>query len=201
MFSFLSVSEFSSLAVAVAAAVTAFFARQGFKEWGKRLRAEVSYTTARELLESVYLLRDSIANIRTPAVSRLSVSEEDYPNKTPAFLSYKGLELFYEERYLKIGEAKAKIYASLLQAEVLWGSDIRDTMDGLIAHEKRLAGALSNYIKLHNPEVSEDEKSISRGLIGDIEIYDTGEDDEFSVELKKRIKRVEDILRPKFIVD
>ena len=63
MGSFISISDFSSLVVATAAAITAFYAFKGVSEWRNRLRVEVEYKIARELLESVYRFRDCIASI------------------------------------------------------------------------------------------------------------------------------------------
>lgn len=200
MGSFISISDFSSLVVATAAAITAFYAFKGVSEWRNRLRVEVEYKIARELLESVYRFRDCIASIRTAFTPYVPALEEEHPGESQASLNFLGIKDFYEERYKNIGEARLKLYAPLLQAEVLWGAEVRNFVDELVLKEKLFILKLKNYIATQDPKLGDLERDSLEASLRGFEIFEVDDKDKFSAEFGLLVKQMEGFLKPKLNV-
>lgn len=119
--------------VALAAAVTASVAIIGLTNWNRELRGKAAFEVARGLAKATYKLREEIRSCRTPLIR-----SNEFPNgySIPASHKDKAQDAqayahVYSTRWQPIWIALQEFDTQTLEAEVLWGADIRKKTDAL----------------------------------------------------------------------
>lgn len=123
------------LALAGAAVVTAWVAVQGLQKWREELRGKTDFEVARALARATYKVRDELAACRTPLI-RSSEYPANYnppaPNQPPNHAAEaNALAHVYNNRWKPVTEALREFDAQRLEAEALWGADIRKDAEAL----------------------------------------------------------------------
>jgi hypothetical protein len=132
MTSFEAVSLGKDVIVACAAAVTAFMAVVGINRWRDELKGKAEFEVARTLIRASYKLRDEIAIARSPLVrpaefpSAYWASKQHSPEEEAQAWAH-----VYNNRWEPVAEAQRAFEAASLEAEALWGSQIRDRAEAL----------------------------------------------------------------------
>lgn len=119
--------------LAGAAATTAYVAYTGLEKWQKELRGKASFEVARELIKSIYKLRDALRGYRSPFISASEFPEGYQHSFDKRTNEEKGRTwaYVYSKRWEPIGEAMRNFDVAVLEAEVLWGRDIKDKANEL----------------------------------------------------------------------
>ena len=123
------------LALAGAAVVTAWAAVRGLRKWREELRGKTDFEVARGLARAAYRVRDELAACRTPLIR----SDEYPPDYDPPELGRpadrapeaNALAHVYNNRWKPVTEALRELDAQRLEAEALWGADIRKDAEAL----------------------------------------------------------------------
>ncbi|MGR5299298.1 hypothetical protein ACPV5U_28575 [Vibrio mediterranei] len=111
-----------------AAGITAYVAYTGLEKWQKELRGKASFEVARELIKSVYKLRDELGYCRSPFVSAVEFPEgyKGSLGKHTAEEEGQAWAHVYSRRWEPVGEAVQNFDAAVLEAEALWGVKIKE---------------------------------------------------------------------------
>lgn len=192
------IKEVILTAVAVAGAVVAVI---GLTTWRRQLGGTVEYELARRLLKEVYQFREALQSVRFPFISAKEMElteEEGPPPKNDKDKRYRELAKAYQNRYVRVNEARNSLEATLLEVEVIWGQE-------LIAKVKKLYdwdGELYAAIMDHLDAISSDVPHGGRQP-GDIKktrdtIYVRGDKskDEFLKGLQADIQEIEKDVKP-----
>lgn len=197
------ISSGKDMIVAGAAAVGAVVAVRGLSTWNRQLKGSVEYDLARRVLKITYRLRDAIKSVRHPMMwaEEMPMPPKDEAEKMSRDeLSYYGSSRAYQTRWQKVADVRTDLQAELLEAEVLWGSDLEKRFEVFNKLEKELFIAIRDDLTLRNPKESEAMKqavqrrrAIARDVMYD-DLSETGDD--FTKELLQAILPIEDFLKP-----
>ena len=198
----MSVPEWFSICkdvfVSIAACVTAYVAIKGVGTWQKELRGKASFDVARELIKSIYLLRDEIKRCRSPFIWG-----DEFPDYYDSFGKRTKEEegrawaYVYTKRWKPAAKATQAFEACALEAEVLWGDEIRKKKDELKKWVVQLHGGIEAYISdknaggKHFKNDREFEKNVK------LDIHDKkAEENKLTQGVEESIKGLESIICP-----
>lgn len=114
--------------LAGAAGITAYVAYTGLEKWQKELRGKANFQVARELIKAVYKLRDELSYCRSPFISA-SEFPDGYKGTLGEHTDEEEGQAWahvYTKRWKPVGEALQIFDTAILEAEALWGTDIKD---------------------------------------------------------------------------
>lgn len=177
---FISVGK--DILIAVAAAVGATVAILGLNTWNRQLKGSAEYDLARRILKIAYRLRETIKEVRHPVM--WAAEMPDPPVEEAKTMS--GEEIFYyrnsrayQARWQKVSNVRTDLQADLLEAEVLWGDELKKRFNALFKLEHELFVAVQSHLRLINPKESEAAKTTieKRQMEGRDILYDSLEED------------------------
>lgn len=121
-------SIIKDVCLAGAAVITAFVAYTGLEKWQKELRGKANFEVARELIKSVYKLRDALGYCRSPFISAAEFPEgyKSALEKNTAEEEGQAWAYVYSKRWEPVGDAIQKFDAAAIEAEALWGGSIKE---------------------------------------------------------------------------
>jgi hypothetical protein len=130
------VSTLKDVALGFAAIGTPTIAWIGLRKWRDELRGKANFEVARGLTRATYKLRDEIASARSPLVRG---SEYPAGYQVPdanqqganARVAAEALAHVYQNRWQRVSTALQEFDAQTLEAEALWGADIRESTQAL----------------------------------------------------------------------
>jgi len=165
----------------LAALVAAYVAITGLQTWKRQLTANAEYDLARRVLVAVYKVRDAIEGCRTSAWE----GDSEIVDVT---------KRIHELAFTKLEDATANLDVELLEAQAVWGDeqDYRNSIVLFRSLERILKGAYWEYY-LPDPIEPKDKKEAYLVLFTN----PSNSNDEFSRNIDRAVKRIEDLLRPK----
>lgn len=197
-------SLIKDLLLSGAAITGAVVAVKGLSTWQRQLKGQSEYELSRRILVTLFKYRDAINGVRHPAMwayEMPSPSEEEAEKMTPAQISFYGTSKAYQARWDKVHKEKTSLYADLLEAEAIWGSDLKQLFKNIYDLEHELFTRIRHYIELINPEIKESSKEAIRKIYEknrDIMYDDLGEEpDEYKADFISAIEEIEKYLKPK----
>jgi len=119
-------SIIKDICISGAALTTAYVAYTGLEKWHKELRGKANFEVARELIKSVYLLRNELSYCRTPFISSAEFPTGYVERNSDNQQIGEAYHHLFSKRFEPVGEALNKFDAALLEAEALWGSSIKN---------------------------------------------------------------------------
>lgn len=143
------VSVAKDVLLAVAAVVTATVAIVGLKNWSRELRGKTEFEAARNLIKMTYRVRDELQYSRAPFVS-VGEFPSDYPGTGQNVSAQEEAQAWshvYGRRWEPVRQALEEFETHALEAEALWGSDIRKKTDELRQCARELQVAMEAVIE------------------------------------------------------
>ena len=184
--------------LAGAAAVTAYVAFTGIEKWKSELRGKANFDVARELIKSVYKLRDEMEYCRSPFVPAHEFPEgfRGGMNKLTPEERGQAWAHVYHNRWEPVGSAVQEFDAALLEAEALWGGQIREKALRFRRTVQNLRSSIDAVIYNEYSD-GEDFKEREFGTKMRANVSATRKDkNELSIEIEASIKDVENEIRP-----
>lgn len=201
------ITTIKDIILASCAIVGAFVALKGLGTWQRQLTGQAEYDLSRRLLVGLFKYRDAIDNVRNPAIFSYEMPdppEEQAQNMSQDQISFYGRERAYSSRVDKLNENKVGIYADLLEAEAVWGLELKELFEKVFLLESELIVAIWHYLDSVNPDISHHRKeAINKKMSSHRNVlYDLSEKnkaDDFKKELLDAIQEIEIYLKPKLI--
>lgn len=185
----------------IAAAITAIYVGiKGLGTWRRQLRGNTEYTLAKNILTSMYELREAISGVRNPFM--MYSSEPDLPQEELDELSQKEKEWLalaqaYQKRLEPIPAARAKLKANLLEAEAVWGHDLVAKINPLFRLIKELWLAIQEHLEARTPTIPYESPGSDIIKKRHAILYEGDpEKDDFKNQLEDAIRKVEIELKP-----
>jgi hypothetical protein len=173
----------------IAAVTAAVVAAKGLQTWKRQLHGNTNYELARRLLRSVYKLREAIRWLRRTYISAgemsaaIKAAGPDAPSQG-SLDHHRRVELAYQARWQSLVDAQVEFAAELLEAEALWGPEIRERGEALAPIVVELHACLDQWLSRHEQPFDSDRKEIM-----DV-IYEAGEiSNKFSAKLLTASRR------------
>lgn len=185
--------------VAIAAATTAIVAVIGLRSWSRELKGKAEFEAARNLALATYKLRDAVRECRSPFYDNSELA-----NFNPAWgglpdqADANQYAYIYKNRFAPVLTAVQGFDSHVLEAEALWGSEIKSKTDQFRACVQELNAAMgadvANRRSLgadfnNNPE-------FAKQIVDKVTYLPAEENNEFSKRLREAIKEIEEQIRP-----
>ena len=191
--------------VIIGAAITAsIVAVKGLSTWQRQLKGQSEYDLSRRILVSLFKYRDAINGVRNPAMwadEMPSPPEEKSKTMHPDQISFYGTSNAYQARWDKVQEERTSLYADLLEAEAIWGTELNDFFKVVFDLQHELFTQVRHYLISINPDQPETRKNAIEKIDKDNRdiIYDDLDEkpDEYKSDLIDAIKVIESYLKPK----
>jgi hypothetical protein len=187
----------------ISAAIAAAVAVLGLQAWRKQLKGKTEYELAQRLLRAVYKLRDAIAWVRNPIQHAGEITQafkeaniEGDPNLDRK-IHENPQGVVIDHRWKMVQETQAELQSISLEAETLWGQDIKEKLIFLNQCVVILFSNLQlHFLHLERPPRNYDpdaEEKIEHIIYGG---FDDPDENSFSSKINKSVSQIEDFLRP-----
>jgi hypothetical protein len=194
------ISATKDVLVGLSAVSAAVFAYLGLTTWRKELKGKAEYQLAKDVLKSVYKVREAFKHVRNPAIYQYEYPEDmtDHHGHLRREHAYKGTAYVYENRWKVMAEAFNELEEHHLEAQVEWGPQFQDVIKDLRSCRSDLLVAIRQMLERKNPQgdalppVKERPEEFSI-------LYHLGSDskhDDFTPKIDKAIHAFEQWLRP-----
>ncbi|WP_144191778.1 MULTISPECIES: hypothetical protein [Shewanella] len=192
------------IAVTGAAITGAIVAVKGLGTWQRQLKGQSEYELSRRILVTLFKYRDAINGVRHPAMwghEMPNPPEDEARSMSPEQIRFYGTSKAYQARWDKVQVERTALYADLLEAEAIWGTDLNNLFKVIFDLQHELLTRIRHYLELINPDTHESSKEAIRKIDEknrDI-MYDLlGEEpDEYKTDIINAIKSIEAYLKPK----
>lgn len=191
-------SIIKDIALAGAACVTAYVAFTGLGKWQKELNGKANFDVARELAKSIYALRDEISYCRSPFTASYEFPE-DYRGGLGMHTAEQEGQAWahvYAKRWEPVGKAIQAFDTATLEAEALWGKEIKEKALALRKCVRSLQVDIESFI---SNKYSGGESFRDRDFAKKVEygIWDVkANENEFTQEINAAINDLESLIRP-----
>lgn len=188
------------IALLIFAAIGSFVALSGLRAWKIQLKGRSEYELAKRILKSVYALREAISRVRNPFVLAnemySALKEKGITIKENEFDKWN-FSVVFEMRWNDISTSLNDLRVSEIDAEVLWGKSISNSLDKLYKIVLVLNLNIQEFLQLNKRE---DYSQKHKDLLDKCKtiVYDRGkknEPDNFTQKVNDIIKEIEDSLR------
>ena len=191
------------LVLAASALTGAIVAFKGLGTWQRQLKGQSEYELSRRILVTLFKYRDAIYGVRHPAIwsNEMPTPAEDKVKKmNDEQKFFYGISEAYSARWNKVQIERTLLYADLLEAEAIWGDELKNLFKKIFDLENELVKCIRHYLLLRNPDADEASKEAIREIgrkNRDI-LYDDLSDkpDEYKRDLLSAIEKVEKYLKP-----
>lgn len=184
-----------------AALVAGYVGLMGLGAWRRQLKGNTEYDLAKQLLKSVYELREAIATVRHPFMQYSQ--EPDMPEEKLKELSEKekqwhAMAQAYQKRWEPVPKAKSALDTTLLEAEVVWGKNIVEKVSPLNELIGELLWAIQDHLEAMNPNVHYDNPGAEEIKKRRETMYARGnvDRDDYKKKLESVIAGIENELKP-----
>lgn len=194
------VKMFSDGSVGLAALATAWVARKGVDAWSRELRGRAQFEAARSLFKAVLKLRDALQAARSPFISAAEFPDAyraaglNPDAKTEA----DGYAHVLNARWAPVWEAYREVETQALEAEALWGADVRGKVDAVKAVVRTVNAAIHAFMRNLQTGGEDFKANPPFGQKVRSEVFGSDSDDESELNkrLRTAVQAVEEEMRP-----
>jgi hypothetical protein len=145
------VSICKDIALSIAGAVTATVAWKGLTNWLRELRGRTRFDAALSLMRAAYALREAVANCRAPLIGAGEFptgyrESQSLGRETPWHDKVQAYAHVFAARWSPVGTAMTEFETRSLEAEAIWGGDVRPLTRELVDCVLMLNAATESYI-------------------------------------------------------
>lgn len=179
------------------------------KTWKKQLKWTIEYELARKILHKVYRVRNWFDWVRQSMLSAwelyVDFSEEDLRLKSDSERKYEEYYKAYKARLAPLSLIVEELNIDILEAEALWWNKLKKLVYEIFRQLRELQVAVEEYIKIlswlhgYKDDYPQDLKKEYREIIYGKHIWyftEYHKDDLFALEFEKKIKDIENYLKP-----
>ncbi len=181
------------------AIATVIVASLGLNTWRRQLKGKSEYQLAKEVLMSVYRVKEAFIFVRNPVTSPDEYHEKMINPDGSLKNEYKdkGLSIVFSKRFKKFEEAVTKLKEKHLEAQVEWGAESQDIINPLYKCRVELYHAV-NMMLLRKKDPGEFSLTAKEKREERATVYYSGAnpDDQLTPQINKAIKGFEEWLRP-----
>lgn len=184
-----------NLFVSAAAIITVVLAYLGLEAWKRELRGRTAFDTGLTLSILVKKIGVEVQRCRSPAVHP---NEWGTGDDCPSVIGWpKAYVYVYNRRTAAVWELQLKINEAAIQAEVLWGADVRAAIEQLRQLTNELLRSIEVFIedKLHGGVPFRDSPLLGERTM-EVVYGRASSSDDYSQRLQSAIERICTLIRP-----
>lgn len=187
----------------VSALIVAIVAVKGLQTWKKQLKWKTEYELAKRLMGATYKVRQALALVRCPvkyvgevsqAMKEANIEGELIDNQARRF---RNEAADYENRMQKVKEAFDDLESVLLEAEAIWGQDVRENIKPLQQCITTLAVNIYKHFEIKeglSDDYNAEEKKNIDSIIFDW--FGNPNNNSFSNEINAALGKITNFLNP-----
>jgi hypothetical protein len=186
--------------LAIAGATTAIVAVRGLNTWNRQLRGTADFDAARSLAKCTYRLRDKLQACRSPMIWAREFPPEyrEAGFKKSVEQEAGGYAFVYVNRLSSVWEALQDFDTSTLEAEALWGIEVRTATDQLRAVLRKVNTAIDAVV--HNVASGGQDFSTDRDfgkeMRAAVSATPSQADNSINMALQAAVEGIDALLRP-----
>lgn len=183
-----------------AAIIAAYVGLKGLGAWKSQLVGNTEYELAKQILRSVYEVRDALSSVRNPFMQYSQ--EPDLPEEKLKELNQQEKQWHakaqaFQKRWEPVPKAASGLDALLLEAEVVWGSSVKEKVRPLNGLVGELLWAIQDHLEATNPNNAHEKQDPDEVKTRRRIMYARGDEkDEYQQKLTKAIQGIENELKP-----
>ena len=193
------ISTVKDILLGAAAVTTATVAVVGLKNWSRELRGKTEFQAAQNLMKTTYRVRDEFQYSRSPYID-VGEFPSDYPGTQTANADQEAQawSYIYSHRWAPVREALQEFETHVLEAEALWGSDIRIKADELRQCARELQVAMEAVVedKVHRGENFKTDREFGKAMRGTAHASRGDDSNPLNKKIKAAVNAIEDTVRP-----
>ena len=193
------VTAIKDVCLSVAAITTASMAIYGLKSWKKEISGKANFEVARGLIRATYKLRDEIGYGRNPFTSAHEFPEGYDPLNKTSKKEGEAWAYVFTNRWKPIAEAVQEFEAQTLEAEALWGNEIREKALKLRGCASTLRVAMEEMVsnEASGNSIFESDEEFRGKIRAQVWVGWGGEEkDKLSQRIENSISQIEKEVRP-----
>ncbi len=193
-----TITILKDITVGGAAAVAAYAAYRGIESWRNELGGKASFEVSRDLLRVTYKLRDEIQYFRSPFIDGRDFPEGYSPiAETDAEKTGDAYAHVYNNRWKPVGNAARDFDGALLEAETLWGEELKEKGKTLLKAVHTLRISMEAFItdKYERGEDFKADPDFAQSVKHDL-YSRPGRDDPLTTTIDSAISSMEKSIRP-----
>jgi len=175
----------------------------GLRTWRYQLKGTANYDLAKRLLKATYKIRDALQSVRNPFITDGEFSyamKEKHLDIKPSDDNFHAASVsaVYQLRWQPVVEAYQSLELEAIEAEAVWGSDVRKKTDAFKKNVNSLFVAIDFYlrdIQPNSPRMLDNVSRIDNQRIM-YSITDKPEEDAYLVELTANVNVIEELAKP-----
>ena len=193
------ISAIRDILLGGAAIVTAVVAVKGLESWRRELKGKTEFETAKGMIKATYKLRDELSNCRSPLI-RAYEFPDFYKGSTGKHSAEEEAEAWanvYEKRWEPVWKAIQDFDVQTLEAEALWGKDVREKTDELRQCARELNTAIEAVIsnKASGGQDFQSDRNFGKEMGRKVSAVKESENP-LSQKIVRSIRNIENFVRP-----
>jgi len=191
--------------VAVAAVVTALVAIKGLNTWSRQLTGSAAFETARNLVRATLKVRDALNGFRSPLIMGHEFPtgyrdiQRDYPEEHARNQAYaEAWRQMYNNRWEPVVSAVREFDSCSLEAEALWGQEIRLATNKLRGCVVDIYTAVDLIVedKAEGGDIFHKDKVLAKKMRAVVAASPKDKDNKLTQDITAAIVAIEDFLKP-----
>jgi hypothetical protein len=189
----------------VLTAIAAAFAIWGLNAWKRQMKSQASYEVARRLLRAAYRVRDALNSVRNPLVTNIEQRNAEKAVESEPDIYMDALQdkpaaskrAMYKLRWEALNKPLSDLELEVLEAEVLWGSKIRQSVVPLNKSIMELVATIDQYLnqfEVDGEKLEGDAKQKVRATLYRHAVRP--EENEYEKKLSAAVGEIEKLVRP-----
>lgn len=191
------ITTIKDILLGIAGATTAIVAVKGLHSWRRELKGKTEFEAARNLIRATYKLRDELNKCRAPFISASEFPEKYSPMNASPQEEAEAYGHIYKNRWEPVANAVQEFDTHTLEAEALWGKEIRPRTNLFCECISELYIAIMMVIrdKASDGRNFEKDKDFAREMNSKLFAL-RDEQNEFSEKIKTATSEIENYIRP-----
>lgn len=193
------ISASKDIILSFAAIITVSIAVYGVRSWSRELREKASFDVARGLIRATYKLRDEIGYSRSPWTSTAEFPSDysPYPKDRTDKKQAEAWAYVFNNRWKPVADAQLEFEAQILEAEALWGAEIKTKTNELRQCARKLRVAMEAMVA--NEKSGDENFDSDKDFVNDVkaDVWAIKEDtNKLSQKIIKAVRDIEKALLP-----
>ncbi len=188
------------VALGIAAMVTAGVAVIGLQSWQREMKGRAEYERARALARAVYSLRNELTYCRSSFIpaSEFPPGYDGGFGVTNPQQQADAYHHIFKGRWAPVVVAINELDAQTLEAEAVWGAEVRTRANELRQCVQVLRAAWETYIddKLAGGEIFRNDNELRKQIQREVFGQASDEKNALSLRIMKAVERVDEFIKP-----
>ncbi len=170
----------------------------GVKNWARELKGKTDFEVSRHLIRAVYKFRDEVDHSRSPMTLPNEFPENYDPLNKSSEHKAKSWSYVFTTRWKPVVEAVQELDVQALEAEALWGSEIKKLVLDLRRNAPLLRTGMQAVVnnEMHDNEIFDCNPDLAKQMNSRVWKSMLDESDEITVAINSAVEKLENYVRP-----